>query len=407
MEISQIMIGRRAFIGVGALALGTAVASQRFDYASSLVRIARTSTESRWYPWTISLDRSLRTAFDRWSPATAAAGPNVHLLDLSDIENFSQLRLVRRQRLIERTQGWELSAENPASRNDVGYPSLVWGGADGDKSQYHLFYAIHDPDSGIGLARASDIYGPYTKFRGQSIERDSRVIFAPARPRATSHLSSPVVLWNAQRKLWHMYFHYYSNQFDDGFGHQNTALATSRNLVDWDVLTGHDGDFLAVLPVTPELWMNSQSTYHTVQRLPNGLWLAFLRGTGIRKTGSTMEEQPTAMGLAASLDGIRWSLVPGAPQWPALPQQVEGRVIQRPGFVARMRGGFALVWAHQPQRGPEKRFAAFTRDFAEFRQMELPDWGMSIEDGAISAVRKGQEVVMITGPYAYGFAIDR
>ena len=126
MDLSQIVIGRRTFFGVATLALGGVVASQRFDYASSLIRIARTSTDSRWYPWTTRLDRALRTTFSGSRPATDLAALNVHLPDLSDVEDFDQLRLVRRQRLIERTQAWELSAENPGSRNDVGYPlSLI------------------------------------------------------------------------------------------------------------------------------------------------------------------------------------------------------------------------------------------------------------------------------------------
>jgi hypothetical protein len=40
------------------------------------------------------------------------------------------------------------------------------------------------------------------------------------------------------------------------------------------------GKLVPVLPVTAQRWMNSQSSYHSLARLPDGRWLAFLRGTG-------------------------------------------------------------------------------------------------------------------------------
>jgi hypothetical protein len=84
-----------------------------------------------------------------------------------------------------------------------------------------------------------------------------------------------------------------------------TALATCPELTShsWTVLKDPKLDKVSVwgiapvLPTTEKPWMNSQSSYHAVQRLADGLWLAFLRGTSA--------DQIVQLGFATSGDGRR------------------------------------------------------------------------------------------------------
>lgn len=395
------MTTRRAAIGALAVALA-AIGARRLDYLESQTAIARTSRDSRWYDFTARHAQLLDDqSLGHWPTLSESDLNNRHVLDLREFDAIGDLAVIRSKRILARTEAWELSQERPELRNDVGYPTLAVENLRGNSPRYYLYYAIHDVASGIGLATADRLGGPYRKVRGSEPFADSRILYPPARPRLTSHLSSPIVVWNADKGLWHLYFHYYSNQFDEGLGHQNTALATSRNLLDWDVLTGSDGDFLAVLPVTRELWMNSQSTYHAIQRLPNGLWLAFLRGTGVTIIDGKPVGQPTALGFAVSIDGVRWSLVPGSPQFPALPHRPEGDVIRRPGFIARMRDRYLVCWSEGIERpGAPRHHYAYTRDFQSF---SAPVAGpvFPVEDGAICPWREGDRIYLLSGPWLH------
>jgi hypothetical protein len=399
--MDTLLLTRRGLLGT--LAAGAAgYAAVRMDYLKSRLAVARTSHDSRWYPYTDKLaERLSDMSLSGWAGLSQDALNNRHLLDLRETASIAGFAVGAGKRLIGRTESWELSAENPESKNDVGYPSLVISRTADGRPQYNLFYAIHDVSSGIGLAQAPRLEGPYRKHGESNPFPDSRVLYPPARPRLTSHLSSPVVIWNEELHRWHMYFHYYSNQFDEGFGHQNTALAVSQDLENWDILLGSDGDFLAVLPVTRELWMNSQSTYHSIQRLPNGLWLAFLRGTGVRFVDGKQVPEPTAMSFAVSPDGIRWSLVPGAPQFPALPPVAGKNVIRRPGFVARLRDDYLICWSEGVEvPGQEQHRLAYTRDFVRFRPAD-DILHFPVSDGAITPWRRGSDVFLVSGPWLY------
>lgn len=393
-------LSRRGVLG-GLAASAAVYGTVRMDYLASQLAVARTSVDSRWHPYT---DRQAEMLADPglsgWGGQSEVWINNRHLLNLRDADSLDEFAIVARRRLISRTEDWELSAERPETQNDVGYPSLVVSRDEHDAKRYNLFYAIHDVASGIGLATSDRIAGPYAK-RGTGPFPDSRVLYPPARPRLTSHFSSPVVIWNQERREWFMYFHFYSNQFAEGLGHQNTGLATSKNLLDWHILTGSDGDFLAVLPVTPELWMNSQSTYHSIQRLPNGLWLAFVRGTGVRIENGKEVGEPTAMSFAVSVDGVRWSLVPGAPQFPALGTREGKIVVRRPGFVARLRDRYVICWSEGAERvGGQRHRYAYTRDFQTFDPTASGP-AFDVEDGAIVPWREGGEVFLLTGPWLY------
>jgi hypothetical protein len=85
-----------------------------------------------------------------------------------------------------------------------------------------------------------------------------------------------------------------------------TALATCPDLRSnrWTVLKDPKSsrasvwDIVPVLPTTEKQWMNSQSSYHSIQRLADGRWLAFLRGTSV--------DQIVQLGFATSSDGRKW-----------------------------------------------------------------------------------------------------
>ena len=58
-------------------------------------------------------------------------------------------------------------------------------------NKYYLYYAHHDPESGIGVAVADTLTGPYTKISPP----DSRVLVASGGS-PNQHLSTPSVVWN-------------------------------------------------------------------------------------------------------------------------------------------------------------------------------------------------------------------
>jgi len=246
--------------------------------------------------------------------------PNLKVVDLSDL--IAPLPLTvdsTTQVLSAAEEAWEQS--NPT----LGFTTVVKNnhGLNQD-GKYYIYYAHHDPGSGIGAAVANSIDGTYTRIS----ETDSRVLTASGGS-ASEHFSSPSVVWNETTGLWHMYFHFWNSDHyawrgtgstapgPDGFGHQMTALATTNDLSshNWTPLAG-DPDVLnpayePVLPTTADRWINSQSSYHGIQRLPDGTWVAFMRGTGGEYVWINDEwvwdQDPSKVGIATSADGINWT----------------------------------------------------------------------------------------------------
>ena len=117
-----------------------------------------------------------------------------------------------------------------------------------------------------------------------------------------------------------------------GYGHQMTALATCPDLPshNWAIWTdpawgsASVWDIVPLLPTTAEWWMDSQSSYHAIQRLVGGQWLAFLRGT------SDSSPYPR-LGFATSTDGRSWDYFPQNPViTPSGPGERGG--VYRPNF---------------------------------------------------------------------------
>jgi len=183
--------------------------------------------------------------------------PNLKVVDLSDL--IAPLPLTvdsTTQVLSAATEAWEQS--NPT----LGFTTVVKNdhGLNQD-GKYYMYYAHHDPGSGIGAAVADSIDGTYTRISPPG----SRVLTASGGS-ASEHFSSPSVVWNETTGLWHMYFHFWNSDHyawrgtgstapgPDGFGHQMTALATTDDLSshNWTPLPG-DPDVLnpAYEPVLP------------------------------------------------------------------------------------------------------------------------------------------------------------
>ncbi|MEE3231287.1 MAG: hypothetical protein VX272_09640, partial [Planctomycetota bacterium] len=88
---------------------------------------------------------------------------NLRCVDLSDLKKALPLTVVSSKRILAADEAWEKSTWNPGqNHSSLGYPSLVRNDhgkkADG---KYYLYFAHHDPTSGIGCAVADRIGGPY------------------------------------------------------------------------------------------------------------------------------------------------------------------------------------------------------------------------------------------------------
>ena len=343
---------------------------------------------------------------------------NLRCVDLSDLKKALPLTVVSSKRILEANEAWEKSTWSPGqNRSSLGYPSLVRNDhgrkADG---KYYLYFAHHDPTSGIGCAVADRIGGPYTKIKALDPAREHSMVLVnphyPGKKGDPSHFSSPCVAWCEEEKLWFLYFHYYNpyhgawkgDPRSPGQGNQMTALAVSEDLAShrWRIVRDEAlgkvsvHDILPVLPTTKAPWMESASSYHAIQRLPGGQWLAFLRGTPVKGL-------PT-LGFATSQNGREW-------RWgknnPILHPDDGGkgyRGIYRPGFVAylgKLRSGkrkYLLVWTESPAAGdvPQPRYG-YTTDFIKVVRDPRGHAKWPAGDGLISAWREGARLYLFTG----------
>lgn len=391
---------RKACFAAGA----TLVAALACDAAAYLARPASTSLDSRWYSLQELGIESVSAELDQALSARVAAQtlPG-EAPDMRDVDLRDPVRAAVRYEILRNTEAWESGIES--RRDRVGYPSIVRNshGSAPDGS-YYLYYSIHDPYAGIGAATSRLPTGPFEKLGQRDWWRpDSRILRAPLRPRRTSHFSSPVVIWNPAEQLWFMYFHFYSNEWEQGRGHQRTALATSKDLSDhsWSISRGDDGGILAVLPTTGWRWMNSQSTYHCIQRLPTGLWVAFLRGTGGEYNSAGEWLQDTAkLGFAVSRDGRHWALASATPVLQPGGSHGGKQGVYRPMLFALGTGGLLVGWAESDyyDETPELRFG-LTRDLIVIEPMPISLGIQPIEDGPATVRREGGTLFVAQGAH--------
>jgi hypothetical protein len=214
------------------------------------------------------------------------------------------------------------------------------------------------------------------------------------------------------RSRTQLYFHYYNHYHEAwttaggaGYGHQMTALATCPDLASqkWTVLKDPGfgktsvWDLVPVLPTTEKKWMNSQSSYHAIQRLANGQWLAFLRGTSI--------DQIVQLGFATSGDGRKWTHLGENPV--IHPNDGGGgeKGIYRPyfvGYLGRTKDGrheYLLVWGESPAGADVPKVTyGYTTDFVKVQRDPRghAHWKMA-SDGPISPWREGNRLYLFSG----------
>ncbi len=334
---------------------------------------------------------------------------NLKCVDLSDLNADLPLDVARSIQILRQTEPWERSSwRGDTGRESVGYPTMVWNdrGPNPD-GHYYLYYAHHDPNSGIGCAIAESIEGPYVKLAQKDRAReDSRALVCPGKRGQPFHYSSPCVVWNEEEQLWFMYFHYYENQWETGGGHQRTALATCPDLAknNWTTWVDENGKLVPVFPVTTERWMNSQSSYHAIQRLPDGCWLGFLRGTGGEYSADgKWTQDPCKLGFATSTDGRHWDYFPDNPV--IHPDDGGGgrKGVYRPHFVGYLGDGEYLVcWSESsPYDGGPKVIYGRTKDFRKVVRdpRGYANWPMA--DGLVSPWRQGNRLYLFAGKHLH------
>ncbi|MFP6703727.1 MAG: hypothetical protein VB861_18410 [Planctomycetaceae bacterium] len=348
---------------------------------------------------------------------------NLKCVDLSDLTGPLPLNVLSSRKILSRSEFWEYSTWTLVARKDdtVGYPSMVHNDrGENPDGKYYLYYAHHDPTSGIACAIADSVEGPYRKLAKLDADRKHSQVLVnphfPGRLGDPSHYSSPSVVWNEDEKLWFMYFHYY-NHFHrlweehaayPGGGNQMTALATSPDLSshNWTIVEDEGTDkvnmpkIMPVLATTKKAWMYGTSSYHAFQRLPTGEWLAFLRGTDAKGACS--------VGFARSRDGRKWSLFPENPMIRPRSGRDAALGIYRPGFIGYLgkdsagKHRYLVVWAESRKGADVPRIRyGYTTDFVKI----IPDrrgfanWPGG--DGLISTWRVDDKLYLFAAKYLH------
>ena len=328
---------------------------------------------------------------------------NLKCVDLSDLTAELPLDVDFSKQILWQSEEWEHSTwGDPEARQDtVGYPTVVRNDrGPGADNLFYLYYAHHDPNSGIGCAVSESMEGPYRKLAElDSTRKDSRVLVNPGKPGQPLHYSSPCVVWCREERLWFMYFHYLDYLLPGESGDQWTALATCGNLAKnvWTPWVNDKGRLINVFPITKARWMNSQSSYHAIQRLPDGRWLGFLRGTGGEHDaeGKWLQDPPM-LGIATSRDGRRWDYFAENP----VIHQTDGgggrKGVYRPHFIGYLgHGEYMACWSESlPYDSAPKIMYGKTKDFKTFKRDQRGYARWPFADGLISPWREGDQLYL-------------
>ena len=114
----------------------------------------------------VSIACCIRTAGGDPGARPVRLDNNLKCVDLSDLTGPLPLEVARSTQVLRQTEAWEKSTwHGDKGRESVGYPTVVKNdrGPHPD-GRYYLYYAHHDPNSGIGCAVADSIEGPYVKL---------------------------------------------------------------------------------------------------------------------------------------------------------------------------------------------------------------------------------------------------
>ena len=355
------------------------------------------------------------------TPAASPLDNNSQVVDLTDLDGELPLVLKRTDQVLRQTEDWEHSTwKNPnwprGGGNTVGYPSLVRNthGPRPD-NKYYLFYAHHDPRSGIGVAVSDSITGPFSKKVSVPGRPDNQVVpsfHASSRnPDDPSHNSSPWVVWNPAKKIWFLYFHFFNHAHTATTNFQPTALATCPDLAShrWTILPGTLKStvpaWLPVLPTTSKPWANEASSYNSVHRLPDGRWLGFIRGT-------SNDGRPTRLGFATSRDGVSFDYFKQNPILHADDGQGGRKGVYRPGFLGYLGKSdkgthrYLVAWQEsQPFDGDPRLIYGYTSDFKSITRDKRGHVKWEGSDGAISAWREANTLYLFSGKHVHQLAL--
>lgn len=364
---------------------------------------------------------SAQADFKEWALLSQAERNNTKCVDLTGLNGKLPLSVSDSKQILWRSEKWEFSTWTENAENSLGFPSVVKNiyGADAD-NKYYLFYAHHDPNSGIGCAIADRIDGPYVKIADLDKKRKNSQVLQPLSllqkgkqllRKLPYHYSSPCVVWDGDKQLWVMFFHYYKNEFKQGKGHQKTGVATCADLKNnkWTIKRDEKGNIVPIFPTTSKRWMNSQSSYHAIQKLPDGTWLAFLRGTGgeYDKTGKWLQDT-TKLGFAVSSDSLNnWKYVSGNPIVTQANTGGERKGVLRPSFIGYLGGSkFFVAWAESKYYDSDPRIIYnVTTDFKEFKRDDRGYAQWLPADGLVSPWRENGTLYLFTGKYIYSFVL--
>lgn len=355
-------------------------------------------------------------------PIARADGPddldnNSQVVDLSDLDGPLPLDVVSTKQILWQTEDWEHSTwQNPkwpkGGPDTVGYPTVVKNnrGSNAD-GKYYLFYAHHDPRSGIGVAVSEVITGPYSKKVKVPGRSDNQVVPAfhasSTHPGDPAHTSSPWVVWNKQEQLWFMYFHYFNHVRKIVPGYQLTGLATTPDLAShhwtiWeDASFGTTPPYRPVLPTTTKAWASQASSYNSVHRLPGGRWLAFIRGT-------SNNGNPPSLGFATSNDGRNWNYFD---ENPIIHQNDGGggrNGVYRPGFIGYLGKNesgideYLVAW-HESVHfdGDARLIYGYTTNFKSIKRDARGHVKWKGADGAISVRREENRLYLFAGKFVH------
>ena len=185
-----------------------------------------------------------------------------------------------------------------------------------------------------------------------------------------------------------------------------TALATTADLSsnNWTIYTDSSygtvsvWDIVPVLQTTDAAWASSASSYNGIQRLSDGTWLAFVRG-------SPTTGLPVTVGFGTSTDGRNWSYFPENPvieegkAWTANTTHYQPKFVGYLGENGSGEDEYLVAWSEHSN--PHIIYST-TTDFITFERDSrgYADWGTG--DGGITNVhREGDTLYMFSGKNVY------
>ena len=343
---------------------------------------------------------------------------NQQVVDLRDLNGPLPLDNVSTKQILSQTEDWEHSTwKNPdwpgGGRDSIGFPCVVKNvhGPNPD-GRYYLYYSHHDPRSGIGVAVADNVTGPFTKNVDVPGRSDNQVVPAfhahSANPDDPDHTASPLVVWSKDEQLWFLYFHFFNHDHGATTNYQPTAMATTPDLAShrWTIWKNDGAEsnppYRHVLPTTTKPWANEASSYNTVHRLPDGRWLAFIRGT------SNVGGEPTKLGFATSKEGRHFDYFN---ENPVIHQNDGGggrTGVYRPAFIGYLgkneAGGdhYLVAWQESNHFDSDTRLIfGTTTDFKTVTRDPRGHVNWKGSDGPISAWREGDRLYLFSGKFVH------